>query len=139
MNILCLLTPNCRARRLVLAAISSVATMLSVVSTAGAVTPVIVPAGGDFEATPLSYSTQTTCGLLCTLTVSRQQEGVNHYLHSEYESLLGLLGTNTGTATITSPQFTWTKATPTAVTFAFERRDSLGELLALNSGVEFTT
>ncbi|HUA74919.1 MAG TPA: fibronectin type III domain-containing protein [Solirubrobacteraceae bacterium] len=112
--------------------------MLGMVSTASAVTPVIVPAGGDFEATPLSYSTRTTCGLLCTLTVSRQQEGANHYLHSEYESLLGLLGTNTGTATITSPQFTWTKATPNAVTFAFERRDSLGESLGLNSGVEFT-
>jgi phosphodiesterase/alkaline phosphatase D-like protein len=138
MNILCQVTATSRARMRILALIVSAAAMLSVVSTASAVTPVIVPAGGDFEATPLSYSTQTTCGLLCTLTVSRQQQGANHYLHSEYESLLGLLGTNTGTATITSPQFTWTKATPTAVTFAFERRDSLGELLGVSSGTEFT-
>ncbi|HXM87481.1 MAG TPA: hypothetical protein VN889_07580, partial [Solirubrobacteraceae bacterium] len=103
-----------------------------------ATTPVVVPAGGDFEQTPLVYSTQATCGLLCKIAVSRQAEGSNHYLHTEYESLLGVIGTDAGTATITSPQFTWTKSTPSAVTFAIERRGSLSDLIGINSGVTFT-
>jgi hypothetical protein len=138
MNILRLLTRIASTKRLVLTLTATAAALLSLSGMAAAVTPVVVPAGGDFEQTPLVYSTTTSCGLLCSVAVSRQAEGSNHYLHSEYTSLLGLIGTNTGTARITSPQFTWTKATPSAVTLAFDRRNAIGELLGIDSGTSFT-
>ncbi|HEX4482682.1 MAG TPA: hypothetical protein VH081_02745 [Solirubrobacteraceae bacterium] len=109
-------------------------TVLILAPSALATTPVVVPAGGDFEQTPLAYSTQASCGLLCRIATSRQAEGSNHYLHTEFESLLGVIGTDAGTSTITSPQFTWTKSTPGAVTFAIERRSSLSGLIGINSG-----
>jgi hypothetical protein len=138
MNKLRLLTCISSTRRVALTAIATAIALLSLTAMAAAVTPVVVPAGGDFEQMPLTYSTSTSCGLLCSVAVLRQAEGSNHYLHSEYESLLGLIGTNTGTATITSPQFTWTKATPSAVTLAFDRRSAIGELLGINGGTSFT-
>jgi hypothetical protein len=138
MNVLRRFTVEARTKKLVLVAAVTAAAVLGAAPVASATTPVLVPAGGDFEQTPLLYSTQTTCGLLCSIATTRQGEGANHYLHTEYKSLLGLIGTNTGTATITSPQFTWTKPTPSAVTFAFERRSTLGELLGIDSGATFT-
>jgi hypothetical protein len=138
MNNLRLLTCISSTRRLALTVAATAIALLSFTAMAAAVTPVVVPTGGDFEQTPPAYSTSTSCGLLCSAAVSRQAEGSNHYLHSEYESLLGLIGTNTGTVTITSPQFTWTKATPSAVTLAFERRSAIGQLLGINSGTSFT-
>jgi hypothetical protein len=138
MNALRRFTVEARTKKLMLVAAITAATVLGAAPVASATAPVLVPAGGDFEQTPLLYSTQTACGLLCSVATSRQGEGTNHYLHTAYKSLLGLIGTNTGTATITSPQFTWTKATPSAVTFAVERRSSLAELLGLNSGTAFT-
>ncbi|HXP37078.1 MAG TPA: hypothetical protein VN817_04875, partial [Solirubrobacteraceae bacterium] len=137
MNTVRLLTCISSTKRLTLTLIATVVALLSLGGVAAAVTPVVVPAGGDFEQTPLAYSTSTSCGLLCSVAVSRQAEASNHYLHGEYTSVLGLIGTNTGTATITSPQFTWTKATPSAVTLAFDRRSAIGELLGVSSGTSF--
>jgi hypothetical protein len=138
MNVLHRFAGQARTSKLVMTVLAAAAMALCAAPVASATTPVVVPAGGDFEQTPLLYSTQTACGLLCSVAASRQAEGPNHYLHTEYKSVLGVIGTNTGTATITSPQFTWTKATPSAVTFAIERRSSLGELLGIDSGVTFT-
>ena len=137
MNFLRRLTGKAQAKATVVATAALATAALILAPSALATTPIVVPAGGDFEQVPLAYSTQATCGLLCKIAVSRQAEGTNHYLHTEYETLLGLIGTDSGAATIASPQFTWTKSTPSAVTFAIERRSSLTDLIGLNSGVSF--
>jgi 5-hydroxyisourate hydrolase-like protein (transthyretin family) len=139
MNLLRRLTGKAHVKATVTTTAALATAALILAPAAPATTPVLVPAGGDFEQTPLVYSTQASCGLLCRIATSRQAEGANHYLHTEYETLLGLIGTDAGTATISSPQFTWTKSTPSAVTFAIERRSALNDLLGINSGVTFTT
>lgn len=131
-------TVNAHAKAILTTTVALATAALTFAPSALATTPVVVPAGGDFEQTPLVYSTQATCGLLCHIAISRAAEGSNHYLHTEYESLLGVIGTDAGTATITSPQFSWTKSTPSAVTFAIERRSSLGGLVGIDSGAAFT-
>jgi hypothetical protein len=125
------------SRRIVLSALIAVALSLATSAVADAGTTV-VPPGGSFEQTPLPYSTSDTCGLLCTLSTTRQAEGSNHYLDSKYTSLAGIIGTSTGKTTITSPQFTWSQSTPSAIALAFDRRTALGSLTNLGGGVEFT-
>jgi hypothetical protein len=122
---------------IVLTTILAAAISLSAASFADAGSTAVVPAGGNFEQTPLLYSTSDTCGLLCGISTTRQAESTNHYLHTAYDSLLGVIGTSAGTATITSPQFTWSQATPSALELALDRRSSLGALVGLNDGATF--
>jgi hypothetical protein len=122
---------------IVLATIVAATVSLGAPSLAGASSPTVVPAGGSFEQTPLLYTTSDTCGLLCSVSTTRQGESTNHYLHTTYESLLGVIGTSAGTATITSPQFTWSQATPSSLELALDRRSSLGALVGLNDSATF--
>jgi hypothetical protein len=122
--------------RIVLAAACTALSMLAVGSSASLAASTVAPEGGTFEQTPLLYTTSDACGLLCTIATTRQAEGSNHFLHTTYNSLLGVIGTSAGTATITSPEFTWEQPTPSAISLAFSRRSSLGGLVGLNSGAD---
>lgn len=124
--------------RSVLWGAAAVVLMLAGSSTANAMSTVVVPAGGGFEQAPLLYSTSDVCGLLCTISTSRQAEASNHYLSTKYASLAGIIGTSTGRTTITSPQFTWNQPTPSAVLLSLDRRSALGSLIGLGGGVSFT-
>src|ERR1700689_4675992 len=73
-----------RVRRVALAVASAAALALCAAPIAGASSTVVVPVGGEFEQTPLTYTTSDTCGLLCSISTTRQSEGSNHYLATEY-------------------------------------------------------
>src|ERR1700728_3689607 len=122
---------------IVLATVVAATVSLGAPSLAGASSSTVVPAGADFEQAPLLYTPSDTCGLLCSVSTTRQGESTNHYLHTTYESLLGVIGTSAGTATIVSPQFTWSQATPSSLELALDRRSSLGALVGLNSSATF--
>jgi hypothetical protein len=98
-----------------------------------------IPAGGNFEATPMLYTTSGNAGALAEVTSSQAEEADgNHYLHTLYKTLLGIVGTNSATETITSPSFEFDQATPSAVSFSFERRSTMSGVLGANVAVAWS-
>jgi hypothetical protein len=128
-----------RSRAIIASA--ALATCLTAMLTAGATAAptTTMPAGGSFEATPLLYTTSGTAGALAKVTSSQAAEtDGNHYLQTLYSTVLGVLGTNSATATITSPSFEFDQATPSAVAFSFERRSTLSGVLDANVAVAWS-
>jgi hypothetical protein len=127
-------------RSCAIVASAALATCLAATFTAGATAATTtVPAGGNFEATPLLYTTSGTAGALAEVKSSQAAEADgNHYLHTLYSTLLGVIGTNSATATITSPSFEYDQATPSAVAFSFERRSSLSGVLGANVAIAWS-
>jgi hypothetical protein len=95
-----------------------------------------IPPGGDFETVPTTWMSTGSAGLLSTIGTVQTGDAGNHYLRTTYHALvgIGLVGLDAH-ATITSPAFSWSQATPQALTFTMDERASLGTLVGIDSGV----
>ena len=126
-----------RALLTVLTALCLTATLWPATAGAQALPAASGAASGNFETVPTTWTWSGASGALSSIATAQAGDASNHYLSTTYHALAGTsLAALDAHETITSPTFTWSQATPQAVSFTMDLSDNLGSLVGLNSGAK---